>query len=160
MSHVAELLKSNLVWDNRGWMPLRPSDDSFLPQFERYRDAGVDLAILNIGFGEQGIEEHVRVLASFRRRLKANGDRYRMALTVANIEAARAAGQLAVAFDIEGANGIGDDLGMIGLYYDLGMRWMLMAYNRSNRVGGGCHDDDGGLLPLGAMAYAKWSVSA
>ena len=30
-----------LVWDNHGCMPLRPLDESFLPQLQRYRAAGV-----------------------------------------------------------------------------------------------------------------------
>jgi membrane dipeptidase len=130
-------------------MPLRPHDDAFLPELERYRAAGVDVAFLNVGFGEQGIEEHVRMLAHFRRWLGERADRYVLIDTVADIELARSTGRLAIGFDIEGANAIADQLSLIGLYYDLGVRWMLMAYNRNNRVGGGCHDEDGGLSQFG-----------
>jgi membrane dipeptidase len=36
------------------------------------------------------------------------------------------------------------------MYYDLGVRWMLIAYNRGNLVGGGCHDaEDKGLTKFG-----------
>ncbi len=146
---AANLIETSLVWDNHGCMPLRPFDEEFLPQLKRYRDAGVNMAILNIGFGEHGIEEHVRVLAGFRRWLKDRPEDYVIVEKVSDIELARAEGKLAVAFDIEGANGIADQPSLIGLYYDLGVRWMLMAYNRNNRVGGGCHDDDGGLTDFG-----------
>ncbi|BBE32385.1 dipeptidase [Sphingosinicella microcystinivorans] len=146
---AANLIESSLVWDNHGCMPLRPFDEEFLPQLKRYRDAGVNVAILNIGCGEQGIEDHVRVLAAFRRWLKDHPADYVIVETVSDIEQSRADGKLAVAFDIEGANGIADQPSLLGLYYDLGVRWMLMAYNRNNRVGGGCHDEDGGLTDFG-----------
>ena len=35
------------------------------------------------------------------------------------------------------------------MYRELGVRWMAMAYNINNRVGGGCQDDDPGLTPFG-----------
>lgn len=45
------------------------------------------------------------------------------------------------------------DHGMIQLFYDLGVRWMLIAYNRSNAAGGGCNldEDDPGLSAYGRL---------
>lgn len=143
------LVASSLVWDNHGCMPLRPLDEEFLPQLELYRSAGVDVVFLNIGFGEQSIEEHLRMIAHFRHWIAARPERYVLIRTVDDIRRARETCRLAIAFDIEGANGIGDQLSLISLYYDLGVRWMLMAYNRNNRAGGGCQDDDQGLTDFG-----------
>ncbi|MEY3273368.1 MAG: hypothetical protein RLZZ341_2269 [Pseudomonadota bacterium] len=58
-------------------------------------------------------------------------------------------GRLAVAFDIEGANAIGDLISLLEAYKALAVRWMLLAYNRNNRVGGGCQEEDTGLTPFG-----------
>ena len=150
------LLRDALVWDNHGCMPVdRPHDPSFLPQLQRYRAAGVDVATINIGFGDQGIEQHLRTLAGMRHWLLARADRYVLAGTVDDIERAHAEGKLAVAFDIEGANAIGDQLSLIELYHALGVRWMLLAYNRNNRAGGGCQDEDGGLTPFGRQVIAE-----
>lgn len=143
------LLRSSLVWDNHGCMPLRPFDEEFLPQLELYRSSGVNVAMINIGFGEQGVEEHLRMIAHFRRWIAARPDDFVLIETVDDIEHARATRRLAIGFDIEGANGIADQISLISLYYDLGVRWMLMAYNRNNRVGGGCQDDDQGLTAFG-----------
>ena len=109
----------------------------------------MNAVFLNVGFGDQGIEDHVRMLASFRRWLLQNSERYLIIGTVDDIYRARAEGRLAVGFDIEGANAIADQPSLVPLYYDLGVRWMLMAYNRTNRVGGGCQDNDPGLTPFG-----------
>ncbi len=144
------LLRENLVWDNHGCMPLRPDDESFLPQLARYKAAGVDMVCLNIGYGEQGVEEHVRMAAHLRRWLSMRGDDYVLVRGTGDIERARLEGKLAVAFDIEGMNAVADQPSLVQLYYDLGVRWMLIAYNRHNRVGGGCQqEDDPGLSDFG-----------
>ncbi|MEO5688157.1 MAG: membrane dipeptidase [Burkholderiaceae bacterium] len=142
-------LASMLVWDNHACMPLKPHDTSFLPQLQRHRDAGVDVVMVNVGYGDDGVEAHLRMLASMRDWLAAHPADYRLIDTVDDIDAARASGQLAVGFDIEGANAIGDQLSLLGLYRDLGVRWMLLAYNRNNRAGGGCQDEDPGLSDFG-----------
>lgn len=153
---AADLLGQSLVWDNHGCMPVgRPYDTSFLPQLERYRTAGVDAVMLNAGFGEMGIEEHLRTLASMRHWLLARPDSYLLIETVDDVETARRTGRLAVGFDLEGANAIGDQLSLIQLYFDLGVRWMLLAYNLANRVGGGCQDDDPGLTTFGREVIAE-----
>jgi membrane dipeptidase len=149
MATAANILASNLVWDNHVCMPLRPHDQEFLPQLERWRRIGADVVFLNVGFGESGIEEPIRTIANFRRWLKVHSDKYVVIDSVEDIERARAAGRLAIGFDIEGANAIADQTSLIQLYYDLGVRWMLIAYNRNNRVGGGCQDDDTGLTAFG-----------
>jgi membrane dipeptidase len=137
-------------------MPVgRPHDSSFLPQLERYRAAGVDAVILNIGFDEMGIEEHIRTLASLRHWLKARSEQYLLLEQADDAELARATGRLAVGFDIEGANAIGDQLSLIETYYDLGVRWMLLAYNRNNRVAGGCQDEDCGLTEYGRQVIRE-----
>ncbi len=105
--------------------------------------------MLNVGFGEQGIEDHVRTLASLRHWLLARPDDYLLIDTADDIDHARTTGRLAVGFDIEGANAIGDQPSLIQLYHDLGVRWMLLAYNLNNRVGGGCQDQDNGLTAFG-----------
>jgi membrane dipeptidase len=154
--NAADLLNQSIVWDNHGCMPVgSPHDTSFLPQLQRYRQAGVTAVMLNVGFGDMGVEDHLRTLASMRHWLKIRPDEYICINSADDIERARTTGRLAVGFDIEGANAVGDQLSLIQMYYDLGVRWMLMAYNSSNRVGGGCQDEDGGLTPFGRAVVAE-----
>lgn len=149
------LIDDTPVWDHHACMPLRPLDTAFLPQLARHKAAGFDAVTLNIGFGEQGPEEHLRMLAALRHWLLARPDEYLLLQTADDVERARASGRLAVGFDIEGANAIGDQLSLIQLYHDLGVRWMLLAYNVPNRVGGGCQADDEGLTPFGRAVLAE-----
>lgn len=155
-SRARQLLGRCLVWDNHGCMPVtRPNDPSFLPQLQRYRSVGVDAVMLNVGFGEMSIEAHVRMLASMRHWLRARSSEYVEIRTPGDIDIARATGRLAVGFNIEGANAIGNQISLLQLYYDLGVRWMLLAYNANNLVGGGCLEQDRGLTAFGRKVVAE-----
>ena len=150
-----QLIDAVPVWDHHACLPLRPNDPAFLPQLARHKAAGFDAITVNIGFGEQGPEEHLRMIAALRHWLVARPEEYMLLLEADDVERARSTGRLAVGFDIEGANAVGDQLSLIQLYYDLGVRWMLMAYNTSNRAGGGCQDEDGGLTNFGRAMVAE-----
>jgi membrane dipeptidase len=154
-SPVPALLRQSVVWDNHTCLPLRPLDESFLPALARHKAAGFDAVTVNVGFGEQGAEEHLRMLATLRRWLLARPDQYIVVDTPEDIERAHATGRLGVSFDIEGANAVGEQLSLVQLYHDLGVRWMLLAYNRNNRAGGGCQDQDGGLTDFGRQLVAE-----
>lgn len=58
-----------------------------------------------------------------------------------------------MAFNLEGGCAIDDMVELIEPYYALGVRWMLIAYNKTNRLGGGCQDaEDPGLTDFGRRA--------
>lgn len=145
---VARTMAEAVVWDNHLCMPLR-ADDGFLPELERCRASGMDVVSLNVGFGGMDWVEHLKMLTYFRAWLARRPDRYVLVRTVDDIRAAKAAGKLAVTFDVEGMVPIEDDLDRVQLFYDLGVRWMLIAYNETNKIGGGCQDNDPGLSDLG-----------
>ncbi|MGH8596494.1 MAG: dipeptidase, partial [Gammaproteobacteria bacterium] len=150
------LIGGSLLWDNHACMPLRPGDMSFLPQLDRCRDAGVDVVSLNIGFGPQSLDEHRRTLASFRRWISMREDQYLLVRSVADIDRAREQGKIAIVFDIEGMGPLDDgDHGLVQMFYDLGVRWMLIAYNKNSAAGGGCYNDDSGLSPHGRSLLAE-----
>jgi membrane dipeptidase len=142
-------MKRSVVWDSHACMPLRPGDSSFLPQLERARQSGVSVISLNVSFDLADPREAFVVLATFRHWLRQRGDHYVLAETVADIERAQSSGRLAVFFDIEGGNAVAAHPGLVEIFYRLGVRWMLFAYNKNNALGGGCMDDDAGLTDYG-----------
>lgn len=147
---------TRIVWDNHGCMPLRPGDGHFLDQLARYAAAGVDIVSLNVGFGSQSLEQHVRMLAWFRQWVKARGDRYVLVDSAAAAEAVAGSGRLGICFDVEGMAFLEHgDFGVVELLYDLGVRWMLFAYNRNSPTGGGCQDSDQGLTPFGRQVLRE-----
>jgi len=98
---------------------------------------------------------NVRVLASFRAWIAAHPDELLLVRSVDDITVARDTDRLGVCFDLEGLGTLDGQVEMIDLYYDLGVRWALIAYNRNNAVGGGCQDEDCGLTPFGRQVIRR-----
>lgn len=136
-----------LRWDAHACLPLHP-DAGFAP-LQRYAAQGVDYVSVNVGMDMNPVEQVMAVIAGFRARLGAEPERYALVDTVADIEAARAAGVLAIGFDLEGALPLLERPEMVALYRALGVRQIHFAYNRNNSVAGGCHDSEQGLTALG-----------
>jgi len=149
MSQARSIARSGIVWDCHACMPLRPGDTSFLPQLERFRNAGVDVVSLNVSFDVVDSNDAFKVLATFRHWIRRHSEHYALVETVQDIESAKTQGRLAVTFDIEGGNAVDAHPGLVEIFYRLGVRWMLLAYNRNNKLGGGCMDHDTGLTPYG-----------
>ena len=138
-----------LVWDNHACMPLR-ADASFLPELERLTRSGIDMVVLNVMF-DRVIDWHqgVHILSFMRRWIRARPESYLLIDKPDDVLLAKEHGKLGVAFDIEGMMGLGGELSMVQTYRDLGVRWMLIAYNKNNEAGGGCMDNDAGLTDFG-----------
>ncbi len=130
--------------------PPRKIDSDLTEVLERYRAAGFDAVTINVADSFWTLEDAIRTTASFRRQIAAHRDRYMLVRTIEDLRTARSSGKLAVSFDVEGALSIGDQLDVVDLYYELGVRWMAFVYNRQNLVGSGVHDDpDAGLTAFG-----------
>jgi len=147
------IIDTAFTWDNHGCMPLRPEDGRFLPQLARYADAGVRIVSLNAGFDGTPWAQTFRMLAAFRRWIRRHADRYRLVETLGDLR--RDDHRLGVCFDIEGGNALDGQLSLVEAYRDLGVRWMLIAYNRNNALGGGCQDIDRGLTRFGRAVVAE-----
>ncbi len=149
---AANLIATSLVWDAHAG--IFPGPDTNLSKLTQWRDCGVDYVSLNIGFDVMPWDNAISTLSAYRRVLSET-EGVRIAQTIADIDLARATGQLAVSFDIEGVNALNGDIGMVSVYRDLGVRQMLLAYNLNNAGSGGCHDRDKGLTTFGRAVVAE-----
>ena len=77
-------------------------------------------------------------LAKIRYELSQQPDRIVLVDSAADIRSAKKSGKLAIGFHFQGTEPVGRDLANVSAYYQLGVRWMLMAYNFQNNVGTGC----------------------
>lgn len=133
---------------------------------ERYAAAGTDFVSLTIGHDRWGIEPTMRHIALETRRFASEPDKYVLVRRVDDIRRAKAEGKLAIGFHFQGSNGLGGDANMVGLYYQLGIRHMLLAYNQRSLAADGCHErtDDGlsrfGLRVVEEMNKAGMIVDA
>lgn len=130
------------------WGPGYDNQDSILP---RFRASGIDFVSLTIGLDRMSLEQTIRHIAAERARFaKLAGDGYILVNTVNDILRAKREGALAVGFHSQGSNPLAGDPKMVALYYRLGIRHMLFAYNQRNLAADGCHEDsDCGLSRFG-----------
>ena len=147
-ARARELLRSSIVWDNHGCLPVKP-DARFLPELERYLQSGMTVVSINVGFANMSLIQHLDVLSFMRRWIALRPEKYRLVSTAEDVLRCKGDGRLGVVFDIEGMSPVLDNTSYIQTFYELGVRWMLVAYNRNNGAGGGCMDDDTGLTSVG-----------
>jgi membrane dipeptidase len=147
---ATELHNDALVWDNHICLPMDPAKNlAALPALYRYRAAHTDVVSINIGYGDYPLDGHFLLLDQMRTWFSERGDDFVLVDSPSDIVNAKAKGALAVVFDVEGAACLDDDISFVSRFAKLGVRWMLMAYNRNNKFAGGCHDEDEGLSELG-----------
>jgi membrane dipeptidase len=139
---------ANLIWDDHCGFEMFP-DAAISPLLEPWREAGVGYFSINVYYDRVHWTRCLENIAALRRRIPLEAPWCRLVASVAEIDAARDEGASAATFDIEGMNALNGRLDLVQVYYDLGVRHMLFAYNRNNLVGGGCHDDDTGLTDFG-----------
>lgn len=147
------LLSQSLVWDAHACFPLKP--DAALSELVRYKNSGVNFVSINIGIDMDAFDKVIQVLTGFRNYIQSHPDEYLLAESVNDIRKAKRENRVAIAFDLEGSEPLNGNLNLISFYYDLGVRQMLLAYNRDNRASGGCMEGEIGLTNFGKQVIAE-----
>lgn len=143
-----------LVWD-MVW-PLEPWCGNGWDKLPRFQDAGYDVISVTLAGDNHNIGEAVQRVAAARREVLGRGDTLVLAESAADIQRARAAGKLAVAFHFEGTRCFERNLDVVETFYKLGVRHTLLAFNQTNSAGGGCAENaDGGLSGFGRKLVAE-----
>ena len=157
--HAAHLLATSIAcdpilpWTEYGDPALRAAT---LP---RYIAGGYGMVSLSLASDAEGPEKILHRLAQVRREIR-NDDRLALISSVADIRCARAQGRLAVSLNLQGSNNLGGDLNLVRLWYDLGVRQMILVYNHRNAVGDGCHErTDSGLSRYGLALIAEMNAT-
>ncbi len=137
------------AWDNHTCLPIVPNAESY-GDLGRMRSIGYTQVSVNAGFDLYPNAASLDFFASLRRWLLAHPEEYQLVQTALDVRAAKAAGRLGVHFDIEGISLLEGNPDRVFLMHALGVRWMLLVYNRANAAGSGCHDEtDEGLTSFG-----------
>ncbi len=155
---AAALQRSALVWDNvfpinlPGEIELGNSWDAL----QRFHDAGVDVVSITLAGDNHNISQAFTLCAWARRQLREREDRMLLVRRVSDIELARSTGRLGIILHFEGTRCFERDPSVVELFYDLGIRQTLIAFNKQNSAGGGCADsEDRGLTPYGRQLVTE-----
>jgi membrane dipeptidase len=157
---AAALFEEGLVWDNHACTTVKPANAESLSELRRYRASGVDVVCINVGFDAAPREDAIVLIADFRRWLRAHTEGYAFIESVEDIERARKQGRLGVCFNLEGGCALFGHASMVSLYYDLGVRWMLFAYNRNNALAADARMRMVGSPRSAPKCCRRWNASA
>lgn len=118
--------------------------------------AGANVVSLTVATDAQSISHTVQTLGRERRYILGQPDRFRLVDTADDILAAKADGKLAITFNFQGTEAFDRNLDMVEVYYRLGVKHALLAYNQKNSAGDGCHErTDGGLSRYGVSLIGE-----
>ena len=147
MNWELDMVKDYFIWDAHGCFPLQPDAD--LSALTMYKDSGVRFLSINVGMDHDPWTNIIKIIARYRRYIDEHSDRYTLIKSTNDIRRANEDGKMAIALDLEGSDPLDGNLNMISLYYDLGVRQMLLAYNKDNKASGGCFGNNEGLSDYG-----------
>lgn len=115
------------------------------PRFEEWRKGGIDCVHVTVAIWE-GARETLSALGKWNRLLEANADLIALARTADDIRSIAASGRTAVVFGFQDTSPFEDDIELVQIFYDLGVRIAQLTYNVQNRVASGCWEpEDSGL---------------
>lgn len=147
----------NLLWDQHACLPLQVGTD--VGVLSRFGRPGPTFVSVNAGYSPHSFADSVALLNYYRTAV-ARHPELAVIATVDDIDAAGAAGRIAVAFDLEDSNPLDGDLANVHTFADLGVRTLVPTYNHANRAGCGCLDtDDTGLTGWGRALVEEMNAA-
>lgn len=122
----------------------------FTPEaFSALRAGGVSAVTVTCGFWEDP-EETMDLLVRWRDLEREHGDLIGIARDVDAIRRISASGRLAIILGSQNTNCLGDRIGFIELFAEMGLRVMQLTYNTQNSLGSSCYEPiDTGLSRFG-----------
>ncbi|MCC5974960.1 MAG: membrane dipeptidase [Rubellimicrobium sp.] len=123
--------------------------------FAEMRAGGVDCVHATVAYHET-FREMVYRLQEWNRRFADHADMIARATSAEDILAARASGRTAIVLGLQTCTPIEDDLGLIEILHQLGIRLMQLSYNNQSLLATGCYEaEDPGLTRFGREAVAE-----
>ncbi|RWB71149.1 MAG: membrane dipeptidase [Mesorhizobium sp.] len=123
--------------------------------FEEMRQGGLTAVHATVGYHE-GFRETARHLVDWRTRFRDNEDFILLARDGGDIERARATNRTAIFLGLQNPMPMEDDIGLIEILFDLGIRFMQLTYNNQSLLGcGWMEKEDSGVTRMGREAIAE-----
>jgi len=141
----------------------RVVESSYLPQFKK---GGVDLIVSALFIHdyflpEMGLRRALDQISNLLEEIDESPGLFRLCRTVAEAHAARAAGETAFFLSLEGAEPLQNDLQLLRVFYELGVRGLGLVWSRRNYAADGAffkkmrEGRKGGLTPFGGDLIEK-----
>jgi membrane dipeptidase len=123
--------------------------------FEEMRAGGVTAVNATIVYWENARETLSR-LAEWNARFERHSDLIMRARTMDDVLEAKRVGKVAILFGLQNCSPIEDDIGLVEVFRDLGVRTMQLTYNNQSLLATGCYEStDSGVTRFGRAVIAE-----
>jgi len=114
---------------------------------------GLTAVLVDVPWIDDGFRDAAINFASWHERIESSKGRAVIARRASDISAAKSAGRVAVVFTAQTPTIIDDDLSLLRVLHELGLRVLQMSYQRRNLLADGCGESqDGGISDFGRQA--------
>lgn len=123
--------------------------------FRQMREGGVDAVHVTIAYHES-FREMVLNLEAFNRWFERFPELIFKGTSAADVRLAQETGRTAIFFGFQNPSPIEDDIGLVEICHQLGVRFMQLTYNNQSLLATGCYeDDDTGLTRMGKQVVQE-----
>lgn len=123
--------------------------------FEDMRDGGVTTVHVTISYWED-FRETVARIVEWNRRFEDFADLIAPVRSADDLRRAQAEGRTGIVFGAQNCSPIEDDLGLVRVVHDLGLRFMQLSYNNQSLLATGCYEaEDPGITRMGREVIAE-----
>lgn len=123
--------------------------------FEQMRAGRVDAVHVTIAYHES-FREMVLNLEQWNRWFEDHADLIFKGTTAACVRRAQEEGRTAIFFGFQNPSPIEDDIGLVEICHQLGIRFMQLTYNNQSLLATGCYEDeDTGLTRMGKQVVTE-----
>jgi microsomal dipeptidase-like Zn-dependent dipeptidase len=117
--------------------------------FEQMRQGRMDAVHVTICYHET-FRETAGNVATWNRLFEDHADLIMPGRFAEDVKAAQASNRTAIFFGLQNCSAIEDDIGLVEVLYDLGVRFMQLTYNNQSLLGSGCYEPvDSGITRMG-----------
>ncbi len=123
--------------------------------FEEMAAGGVSCAHVTICYWEN-LRETIANVSAWHKRFERHGDRLLHVRTGDDLRRAQAEGKTGIVFGAQNCSPIEDDVGLVQVVHDLGLRFMQLSYNNQSLLATGCYEaEDPGLTRMGRQVVKE-----
>ncbi len=123
--------------------------------FHEMRGGGLDAVHVTIAYHETFRETVLRI-EDWNRRFEAHPDLLMKGRWAEDVRAAKASGRTAIFYGAQNPSPMEDDIGLIEVLHDLGLRFMQLTYNNQSLLATGCYEaEDAGITRMGRQVIAE-----
>jgi membrane dipeptidase len=108
--------------------------------FEQWREGGLSCVHITLSIWENA-RETLSVIGQWNRLFEQNADLVALARSVEDIDAINQAGKVAVVYGFQNTSPLEDDIELVEIFHQLGVRIIQLTYNIQNNVAAGCWED-------------------